>query len=114
MTGPGVGAAGVPRTPDKDSPGSLAPHAVPADGAASSTHRQPGSHNPESSTRPILTVRSLAARNRIPLHQARRLADLFTRVGLWEPYGMLPDGTPTYTFAHCSPARVVLVWTAPE
>lgn len=89
------------------------PHAVPAGGrvAPDPEETKPGAANVEASPRPIITVRAFAERSGRPLEEASRLADVFCRVGLWEPYGVLWDGTPTYTFASPVPTIILGRWT---
>jgi hypothetical protein len=108
---------GVPkgrRARDKDSHRPPALQAVPAEpDQLSGKQPTPGAHNPESSVsppsrKPIFTTRALAMRADVPVHRAQILADLYCRTGIWEPYGVLPDGTPTYTLAETAPTVLVV------
>lgn len=114
----GVGAPRNGRAPDKDSHGPLPPQAAPAEAdELSATDTTPGAHNPESSARPrsrkpIITDRTFAAKSGLKPEIARIAVDYFLGQGWWELYGVLEDGTITYTLGPNVPPFVIIGWDA--
>jgi len=78
-------------------------------------NKTPGAHNPESSAtpsprKPIITTRAFIARSGLNPEIARVAIEYFLKQGWWEPYGVLPDGTPTYTLGPQVPPFVLMAW----